>query len=307
MTSKRAWHMNGFLFFLIILALNVGSISIFVSGLPQENGLPVFDDASLQSVAATDGNLAMMIVGIVLSVLTLSFWSGFVLVQPNEAFVLLFFGRYVGSVETAGFWFCIPYTTRQRVTLRVTNFNTKQLKVNDANGNPIEIAAVVVFKVADSAKARLDVENYLQFVETQSETALRHVANSYPYDDFEGTGMSLRGNADEIANQLANELKTRLFNIAGVAVLEARLTHLAYSSEVASMMLQRQQASAIVAARQTIVEGAVGMVKLALAKLEADGIVHLDEERKATMVNNLMVAIVSERAAQPVINSGSIY
>lgn len=176
----------------------------------------------------------------------------------------------------------------------------------DVEGNPIEIAAVIVFKVVDTAKALFDVENYEQFVEIQSETALRHVATKYPYDNFEESGLSLRANAEEVAHELGQELQARLL-VAGVEVIEARLTHLAYATEIASAMLQRQQAAAIVSARQKIVEGAVGMAQMAITTLLQDGIVELDEERKVAMINNLMVAIVSDRAAQPVINTGSLY
>ena len=194
---------------------------------------------------------------------------------------------------------------RRKISLRVRNFNSKMLKVNDVEGNPVEIAAVVVFKVVDTAKAVFDVDDYEKFVEIQSETALRHVATKYPYDLFQEEGYSLRSNAEEVANELARELQVRL-KVAG-GVIEARLTHLAYAMEIAGAMLQRQQATAILAARKKIVEGAVGMVQLAILQLQQDGIVELDEERKATMINNLLVAIVSDRSAQPVINTGSIY
>jgi regulator of protease activity HflC (stomatin/prohibitin superfamily) len=239
----------------------------------------------------------------------LSLWvsRGFFIVQPNEAKVLIFFGQYLGSVRRSGFWWGTPFTIRKKVSLRVRNFNSSKLKVNDVEGNPIEIAAVVVFRVVDSAKALFDVDNYETFVEIQSETALRHIASSYPYDTFEDiNASSLRGNADEVAAELARELQQRL-QVAGVEVLEARLTHLAYATEIAGAMLQRQQAAAIIAARQKIVEGAVGMVQMAVNKLKEDGVIDLDEERKAAMVNNLMVAIVSEREAHPVINTGTIY
>jgi len=227
-------------------------------------------------------------------------------VQPNQSRVITFFGSYFGSVRDNGIWLTVPLSTGKKISLRVRNFNSAKLKVNDVEGNPIEIAAVVVFKVVDSAKALFDVENYEQFVEIQSETALRHVATKYPYDRFEEEGYSLRGNAEEVAAELARELQTRLA-LAGVEVMEARLTHLAYATEIASAMLQRQQASAIVSARQKIVEGAVGMAQMAIAKLQQEGVVELDEERKVAMINNLMVAIVSDRAAQPVINTGSLY
>ncbi|MDI3327975.1 MAG: SPFH domain-containing protein [Alicyclobacillaceae bacterium] len=232
--------------------------------------------------------------------------SGLFIVQPNQARVLVFFGKYLGSVRESGFWWGVPLASRIQLSLRVRNFNSAKLKVNDVEGNPIEIAAVVVFRVVDSAKAVFDVDNYEQFVEIQSETALRHIASQYPYDVFEDKGYSLRANSEEVAGELKRELQERLA-VAGVEVLEARLTHLAYATEIAGAMLQRQQAAAILAARQKIVEGAVGMVVEAIQKLQRDGVVDLDEERKAAMVNNLMVAIVSERSAQPVINAGSLY
>ncbi|WP_151735345.1 SPFH domain-containing protein ['Paenibacillus yunnanensis' Narsing Rao et al. 2020] len=227
-------------------------------------------------------------------------------VQPNKSVVVTFFGKYVGTIAVSGLWAVIPFSIRKTVSLRVSNFNSVKLKVNDVEGNPIEIAAVVVFKVVNSAKALFDVDQYMAFVEIQSETALRHVASKYPYDNYKDSGMSLRANADEIAKELAVELQERLA-ISGVEVLEARLTHLAYSTEIASTMLQRQQASAILSARQLIVEGAVGMVDMAIRQLKENGVVELDEERKAAMINNLMVAIVSERGANPVINAGSLY
>ncbi|HWJ03774.1 MAG TPA: SPFH domain-containing protein [Verrucomicrobiae bacterium] len=241
----------------------------------------------------------LTVVGIILS-------SGIFLVQPNQSKSLLFFGHYIGTCRESGLWIGVPFNSRRRISLRVRNFDSKKLKVNDVAGNPIEIAAVVVFKVVDAARALFDVENYEKFVEIQSETALRHVANLYPYDVYDHTGYSLRGNTEEVAKQLALELQDRLA-VAGVQVLEARLTHLAYSTEIAGAMLQRQQAAAILAARQIIVDGAVGMVQLAIEKLEKESVIQLDEERKAAMINNLMVAIVSEKSAQPIINAGSLY
>ena len=199
-----------------------------------------------------------------------------------------------------------PFATSKKISLRVRNFNSEQLKVNDTNGNPIEIAAVVVFKVTDPARALFDVDNYESFVEIQSETALRHVAAKYPYDNFQEGGQSLRGNSDEVGAELLVELTQRLA-VAGVEVMEARLTHLAYATEIASAMLQRQQAEAILAARQIIVEGAVGMAQMAIEQLEADGSLNLDEERKVAMINNLLVSIVADRSAQPIINTGSLY
>ena len=212
----------------------------------------------------------------------------------------------MGSIREEGIVITVPFSIRRTISLRVRNFNSKQLKVNDVNGNPIEIAAVVVFKVVDSAKAVFDVDRYEQFVEIQSETAIRAVATTYPYDTFDHDTLSLRGNADEVSHQLTTELQERL-KVAGVEVIEARLTHLAYSTEIAQAMLQRQQASAIIAARRQIVDGGVGIVEDAIARLEKQGVVDLDDERRASMVNNLLVAIVADNGAQPVINTGSLY
>ncbi|MED3575374.1 SPFH domain-containing protein [Cytobacillus praedii] len=232
--------------------------------------------------------------------------SGITIVQPNQAAVVTFFGKYLGSIRTNGLYLTVPLSLRRNVSLRVRNFNSKRLKVNDVEGNPIEIAAVIVFKVVDSAKAVFDVDNYEEFVEIQSETAIRHVATKYPYDTFEDADLTLRGNAEEVSNELTADLQDRL-NVAGVEVIEARLTHLAYSTEIAQAMLQRQQATAIISARQKIVEGAVGMAQMAIRQLEADKTIELDDERKVQMVNNLLVAIVAEKPAQPVINTGTLY
>lgn len=244
--------------------------------------------------------------GIVLMGLGLLLASGIVLVQPNEAKAVVFFGRYLGTLRESGLHLTYPLTSRKRVSLRIRNFTSAKLKVNDVEGNPIEIAAVIAFRVVDSAKALFDVDEYERFVEIQSEAAIRNIASRYPYDLFDQEGISLRSHTEEVAAELKADLQQRLA-VAGVEVLEARLTHLAYAAEIAGAMLQRQQAKAIVAAREKIVEGAVGMVQMALEKLEREGIIALDEEKKATMVNNLMVAIVAERPAQPVIHTGTIY
>jgi len=248
----------------------------------------------------------ILIPGLLLLAISLVLLVSMTIVQPNQGIIVTFFGRYIGTIRDNGLWFTVPFSVRKKISLRVRNFNSAKLKVNDVEGNPIEIAAVVVFKVVDTAKAAFDVENYEEFVEIQSEAALRHVASKYPYDTFDGHGYSLRGNAEEVASELSRELQERL-SVAGVEVLEARLTHLAYSTEIASSMLQRQQAAAIISARQKIVEGAVGMVQMAISQLQREGLLELDEERKAAMVNNLMVAIVSDRSATPVINTGSLY
>jgi regulator of protease activity HflC (stomatin/prohibitin superfamily) len=230
---------------------------------------------------------------------------GLFVVAPNEARAVVFFGRYVGSVRMSGLYWTNPFTVRRGVSLRVRNFLSDRLKVNDAAGNPVEIAAVVVWRVVDSGKALFAVEDYAAFVAVQAETAIRTLAARYPYDGPAGTH-SLRSDAQAVAVELRDELEARLA-VAGVTVLEARLTHLAYAPEIAPVMLRRQQAEAVVAARETIVAGAVGMVRMALEQLSKAGVVDLDEERKAAMANNLMVVLTADQAAQPVVNAGSLY
>jgi len=288
MHEQKSWKMNGLLGIVVVLAFVGLGIYLVIQG--------VIDDETVWKI----------VLGVVAILLGSILATGMLIVQPNEAKVILFFGTYLGSVRDSGFWFTVPLSNHKKVSLRVRNFNSKTLKVNDIDGNPVEIAAVVVFKVIDSARAVFDVDDYEKFVEIQSETALRHVATRYAYDVYEGEGYSLRGNAEEVAGELARELQERL-SLAGVDVLEARLTHLAYATEIAHAMLQRQQASAILAARKIIVEGAVGMAQLAIAQLERDQTVQLDDERKVNMINNLLVTIVSDRSAQPVINTGSLY
>lgn len=232
--------------------------------------------------------------------------TGLFTVSPNQAAVLQLFGRYVGSVKKAGLHWANPFFSKTKVSLRVRNFETSRLKVNDHDGNPIEIAAVVVWKVVDSAEAVFEVDNYENYVHVQSEAALRNLATAYPYDAHEPEQISLRGNTEMVASQLKSEIEER-FARAGVEVMESRISHLAYAPEIAQAMLQRQQASAIIAARQKIVEGAVGMVEMALDMLSQRSVVNLDEERKAAMVSNLLVVLCGERATQPVINTGTIY
>jgi regulator of protease activity HflC (stomatin/prohibitin superfamily) len=234
---------------------------------------------------------------------------GLVVIQPNESRVLILFGQYVGTLTEARLWWVNPFTViwRQTISLRVRNFQSERIKVNDASGNPIEIAAVVVWRVTDTAKAVFDVEDFIQFVTVQSETALRHLANQYPYDDYAGRDtISLRGNAEEVRESLQTELQARL-QTAGIEVLETRLTHLAYAPEIAEVMLRRQQAEAILAARKTMVSGAVGLVQMALAQLADSDLVELDPERKATMVSNLMVVLSGDHSPTPVINTGTLY
>ena len=231
---------------------------------------------------------------------------GLFTVQPNQAVVLILFGTYVGTVRDSGWWWTNPFNTRKRISLRVRSLNGHTIKVNDQAGNPVEIAAVVVWRVLDSAQATFDVENYEEFVAVQSETAVRHLASEYPYDDPDHDAISLRGSTDKVSEFLRTELQVRLRQ-AGVEVIEARLSHLAYAPEIAGAMLQRQQAAAIIAARQRIVDGAVGMVEMALDRLSANRVVELDEERKAAMVSNLLVVLCGERAATPVLNAGTLH
>lgn len=231
---------------------------------------------------------------------------GFYMVQPNQCAVLQLFGRYVGSDLQTGLRWANPFYSKQKVSLRVRNFESGKLKVNDHSGNPVEIAAVVVWKVVDSAEAVFEVEDYENFVSIQSEAALRFLASSYPYEAVEDIDISLRSNGPEVTDLLKGEIQARL-DKAGVEVLEARISHLAYAPEIASAMLQRQQARAVVMARQQLVEGAVGMVELALARLSEKNMVQLDEERKAAMVSNLLVVLCGDHQVQPVINTGTLY
>jgi len=233
-------------------------------------------------------------------------WKGLLVVQPNQGKALQLFGRYSGTVRAAGLWWVNPFYTSRAISLRVRNFETTKLKVNDHNSNPIEIGAVVVWQVTDTAEALFEVDNYEDYVKVQSESALRGLANQYPYDAHEAGQMSLSVNTTDVADKLKVEIQERLAK-AGVRVLESRISHLAYAPEIAGVMLRRQQANAVIAARQKIVEGAVGMVESALDQLSSKQIVHLDEERKATMVSNLLVVLCSEQATQPVVNAGSIY
>jgi len=240
---------------------------------------------------------------LVVSVLVI---TSLVIVTPGQTSVVQFFGRYVGTVRRPGFWWVLPLTVRRGVSVRVRNFETNHLKVNDADGNPVEIAAIVVWQVADTAKSTYAVDSYFNFVSVQAESALRHVATSHPYDDTTDTGTSLRGSTDVVAAALAREVAERV-SIAGVEIVEVRISHLAYSPEIAQAMLRRQQASAVVAARSRIVEGAVGMVEMALNRLAEGGVVSLDEERTAAMVSNLMVVLCGDQPPSPVVNTGSLY
>ncbi|MEO5989679.1 MAG: SPFH domain-containing protein [Candidatus Eisenbacteria bacterium] len=247
------------------------------------------------------------IVVALISMLTLCILlGGFFVVNPNVTAVVTLFGNYVGSERRTGLWWTNPFASKKTVSVRVRNFESAKLKVNDHDGNPIEIAAVVVWRVVDSAEAMFQVDNYDNFVHVQTEAALRNLATSHPYDAHDDGQLSLRGNTQDVADQLKIEVQARLER-AGVEVIESRISHLAYAPEIASAMLQRQQASAIVAARTRIVEGAVGMVEMALLELSKKGVVNLDEERKASMVSNLLVVLCSNSHAQPVVNTGTLY
>jgi hypothetical protein len=232
--------------------------------------------------------------------------TSLVIVQPGQTKVVRFFGSYVGTVRRTGLWWILPLTDRRSLSIRVRNFETNHLKVNDADGNPVEIAAIVVWQVADTSRALYAVDDYDNFVRVQAESALRHVATTHPYDEPAGAGTSLRGSVDLVAGELAQEVAQRV-TIAGVEIVEVRISHLAYAPEIAQAMLRRQQANAVVAARATIVEGSVGMVEMALARLDEHGIVELDEERKAAMVSNLLVVLCADQPASPVVNAGTLY
>jgi regulator of protease activity HflC (stomatin/prohibitin superfamily) len=245
------------------------------------------------------GSVFVMFVAIILM-------AGLFTVNPNDAKVLTLFGRYIGTVREAGLWFANPFYAKKRISLRVRNFETAKLKVNDNHSNPIEIAAVVVWRVVDSAEALFEVDDYQHFVQTQSESAVRALAQSYPYDAHLVEEIALSTHPAEVAKGLQSAIQERL-DKAGVNVIEARISHLAYAPEIASAMLRRQQASAIIAARKKIVEGAVGMVENALELISAKSIVVLDDERKAAMVSNLLVVLCSDRDAQPIVNTGTIY
>jgi len=249
---------------------------------------------------------ALGILGVIVLVLSIVAMPGLFVVEPNEGRVLILFGKYRGTVRTSGWHWVNPFHVKKRVSLRIRNFETEHLKVNDLDGNPVEIAAVVVWRVVDTAEAIFEVDDYVNYVHVQSESALRNMATHYPYDTHEEERDSLRGSTDKVAEKLNTEIQARLSK-AGVEVIEARITHLAYAAEIASAMLQRQQAAAIIAARTKIVEGAVSMVQMALDRLAQDKIVELDEERKAAMVSNLLVVLCGEHGTQPVVNTGTLY
>ncbi|MFC0344932.1 SPFH domain-containing protein [Epilithonimonas hispanica] len=287
--EKIVKPLSGFLALVISLILFVLGIYLVISGAGNNNPISV-------------------IFGVLSFVAFIFFLKGLMIIQPNHSRVLSFFGKYVGTVKANGLFFINPLYSTQRMSLRSENLQGQTLKVNDKMGNPIEIGAVIVWKVGDTYKAAFDVERYMEYVRIQSEAAVRHLAVSFPYDNLEDekAEITLRDGGDNVNHILEKELTDRL-STAGIVVQEARISHLAYASEIAGAMLQRQQATAIVAARAKIVEGAVGMVDMALKKLSAENIVELDDERKAAMVSNLMVVLCGEKAAQPILNAGTLY
>jgi regulator of protease activity HflC (stomatin/prohibitin superfamily) len=284
--ERPSFQANGFLGVLVAIVLGAAAAWVFAR-------------------AATDATAGLILVGVLLAIVAVIVLASLTVIQPGQTSVVQFFGRYVGTARRTGLVWLPPLSTRRTLSVRVRNFETERLKVNDAVGNPVDIAAIVVWQIADTAKAVFAVENVTDFVEVQSEAALRHVARSYPYDAPDDVE-SLRGSTEVISAELAQEVAERVA-IAGIEVLEVRISHLAYSAEIAQAMLQRQQAAAVVAARSRIVEGAVGMVQMALAELSRQGVVELDEERRAAMVSNLLVVLCGDSRATPVVNTGTLY
>ncbi|MEQ1831487.1 MAG: SPFH domain-containing protein [Candidatus Eisenbacteria bacterium] len=267
--------------------------------------LLILSIVGLVNAARGEQHFLALVAGLGIAILS-TLLGGFFVVEPNQSVVMMLFGNYKGSERRPGLWWANPFNSKKKVTLRVRNFESNKLKVNDHDGNPIEIGAVVVWRVVDSAEAIFQVDNYDNFLHVQSEAALRNLAVSHPYDAHNEGQMSLRGNILEVAEQLKKEIQARLEK-AGIEIMEARISHLAYAPEIANAMLRRQQASAVIAARSKIVEGAVSMVEMALAELSKRSIVNLDEERKAAMVSNLLVVLCSEHETQPIVNAGSLY
>ncbi len=286
-TEKEIKAPNGIMFICLLLVAQIGAVAFLLNSM-------------------MNGSVPLSIVALLISITFFICWFGFFMVNPKEARVMQLFGKYAGTVHDSGLRWANPFYTKMRVSKRVRNFESSKLKVNDKNGNPIEIAAVIVWEVTDTAEAVFQVDDYEDFVSIQSESALRNLATSYAYDHHEDDDISLRSDPAKISSALKMEVQERLEK-AGVSVIESRISHLAYAPEIANAMLRRQQAMAIIAARRTIVEGAVGMVDMALTKLEEREIVELDDERKAAMVSNLLVVLCSDEAAQPVVNTGSLY
>jgi hypothetical protein len=301
MTKENVIHVaSGWPMLAVNLALLFGGLGLFIYGMVVEAA------ANPSGIGDSANPLLFILAGVLLFFLALLLLAGLFTLQPNEAMVLILFGSYVGTVRESGFYWTNPFNAKKKISLRARNLEGAKLKVNDKGGNPIEIGAVVIWRVQETAQAMFDVENYADYVKIQSETAVRHLASAYAYDHGEEHEVTLRSNVDEVSVALRNELQERLGK-AGVLVDEARLTHLAYAPEIAQAMLRRQQAEAVIAARTKIVHGAVSMVKMALTELANEGVVQLDEDRKAAMVSNLMVVLCGEAEVHPVINTGTLY
>ncbi len=296
--ERPAWRVGGAVAVVVGVVLVLGGAAALVWGGILLEGAAAAADEALGGFALVSGVLLILLAALV--------WSSLVVVSPGEGKVVQFFGRYIGTLREPGLAMTVPLSSRVRTSVKVHNFETNELKVNDADGNPVNIAAIVVWQVADTAKAVFAVERHEEFVAVQSEAALRHVASSRPYDTDDSGRESLRGSTELVADELAREVAARVA-IAGIEVVEARISSLAYAQEIAQAMLQRQQASAVIAAREKIVEGAVSMVNGALERLEREHIVDLDEERKAAMVSNLLVVLASDSRVSPVVNAGSLY
>lgn len=298
-TERRGWSLPGIPVFIVLLVIAIALAAAIVWWIP--NQLIPMAEVGMDPVVI--GGFVLLVL---LFTVTLALFSGLTPVNPNEARALVLFGRYAGTVRDQGLQYVNPFTDRRKISVRVRNFETSRMKVNDHDGNPVEIAAVVVWKVTDTAEALFEVDDFENFVNVQAESALRNLATSHPYDGHQEGDIALRSNPVEIAAQLRTEIQDRL-DKAGVEVIEARISHLAYAPEIANAMLRRQQANAVIAARSRIVEGAVSMVEMALDQLSQRQVVELDEERKATMVSNLLVVLCSEHETQPVVNTGSLY
>lgn len=284
MKDKNTFHVNGYVGLIVLIGLLIGGGYLFFIGVETETTWKI-------------------ITAILMGLIAIIFMSSLTIVSPNQSKAILFFGQYLGTIKSNGLFITTPFTQKINVSLKVRNFNSSLLKVNDSDGNPVEISAVVVYRVKDTAKALFDVDYYQEFIEIQSETAIRHIATQYPYDTFNDDDITLRGNTSKVSEELATELQERL-SVAGVEVIETRLNHLAYATEIASAMLQRQQAKAILAARQTIVEGAVSMTQMALEQIEEGQDMTFSDDRKIQLINNLLVSIITDKGTQPVINTG---
>nr|NLD40038.1 SPFH domain-containing protein [Actinomycetales bacterium] len=292
--EKTAPHINGLIGLLLVLAVLAVGVWLGIRTIETITGEGSYVDVLPGSI------------GLVLLVLALALLTGMRIVSPGETQVVQFFGNYIGTIRTTGLVFTVPLVSTRRISVRVRNFETSTIKINDLDGNPLNVAAILVWQVADTSKAAFAVERYERFVSVQSEAALRHVVSTHPYDSVDPAVMALRTSTEELAGELAHEAAARIA-IAGLEVVEARISTLAYAPEIAQAMLQRQQAGALIAAREKIVEGAVTIVQRALKQLEDDGVVDLDEERRATMVSNMLVVLTSESRVTPVINTGSLY